>query len=96
MAAKQLFAERPTQVSIQAVRVSDLRPAPPHHVASNWRKRLTLARNILALAALAAAYLLRSGVWWRRWQRRHPASRAGGVTNDVGAPPPSGARRGKR
>lgn len=96
MAAKQLFAVRPTQVSIQEVRASDVPPAPPHQLVSNWRKRLTLARNILALAALTAAYFLRSGFWWRRWQRRHPASPTGGLTHDVGAPPPAGARRGKR
>ncbi len=96
MAAKQLSAERPTQVSMQVASASDVRPAPPDHLVSNWRKRLRLVRNIMALAALAAAYVLRSGVWWRRWQRRHPSSRARELSNDVGVPPPSGARRGKR
>jgi hypothetical protein len=72
-----------------------MRPAPPVQLVPNWRKQLTNARNIFALAALAAAYALRSGVWWRRWQRRHPPVRASGLANDVGAPALSGARRGK-
>ena len=70
--------------------------SPTQQLVSNWRKQLTNARNILALTALAAAYALRSVVWWRRWQRRHPGSPASRRTNDVGAPPHSGARRGKQ
>jgi len=72
-----------------------MRRAPPVQIVSNWRAQLTNVRNVFALAALAAAYALRSGVWWRRWQRRHPRLRASGLTNDVGAPALSGARRGR-
>jgi hypothetical protein len=38
--------------------------------ASTWRGRLGEARNILALVMIAAVFALRSGVAWRRWQRR--------------------------
>jgi hypothetical protein len=38
--------------------------------ASTWRARLSGARNILALVMIAAVFALRSGVEWRRWQRR--------------------------
>jgi len=63
---------------MQAARTSDMRPVPPGQLVPSWRRQLTNARNIFALAALVVAYALRSGVWWRRWQRRHPASAAGG------------------
>jgi len=38
---------------------------------STWRGKLSGARNILALVMIAAVFALRSGVEWRRWQRRH-------------------------
>jgi hypothetical protein len=49
-----------------------MRRARPDRLVASWRKRLMSARNIFALAALVAVYALRSGVRWRRWQRRHP------------------------
>jgi len=36
---------------------------------STWGERLKGARNIFALVLIAAAFALRSGVAWRRWQR---------------------------
>jgi hypothetical protein len=44
---------------------------------STWGERLKEARNIFALLLIAAAFALRSGVAWRRWQRRHPARQPG-------------------
>jgi hypothetical protein len=35
--------------------------------------RAQRARNILVLVLLATAFAFRSGIAWRRWQRRHPA-----------------------
>jgi hypothetical protein len=40
---------------------------------STWGGRLKGARNILALALIAAVFAFRSGVAWRRWRRRDPA-----------------------
>jgi hypothetical protein len=37
---------------------------------ATWRAKLSGARNILALVMIAAVFALRSGVAWRRWQRR--------------------------
>ena len=37
---------------------------------STWGERLTGARNILALVMIAAVFAVRSGIAWRRWQRR--------------------------
>ena len=39
---------------------------------STWGERLKGARNIFALVLFAAAFAFRSGVAWRRWQRRRP------------------------
>ena len=37
---------------------------------STWGGELSGARNILALVMIAAVFAFRSGVAWRRWQRR--------------------------
>jgi hypothetical protein len=44
---------------------------------STWGARFKGARNIFALVLIAAVFAFRSGVAWRRWQRRHPERQPG-------------------
>jgi len=60
---------------------------------STWGERLKGARNIFALALIAAVFAFRSGVAWRRWQRRRPTHQLRKQMHKHAATEVTGARR---